>query len=82
MTVWLLVAVVTTYDCPWGLGKAPEPLKTLVCRAERRAEVQGPFPDRSEALRAISSPDQALWQVVRERGRVWKRQSPVRWIPQ
>jgi len=36
--LFALLWTVTTYDCPWGLGKAPEPIKGLLCHADTRQE--------------------------------------------
>lgn len=32
MTLWLVVWLSTSYDCPWGLGKSPKIVHELVCR--------------------------------------------------
>lgn len=90
MTAYLLLAILTTYDCPrvtaLGLVKAdifshaPAPVKELVCRVERRVEVSGPFSTVEEA-RAVIKPGDELWQIVREPRKTWKRRIDVIWKP-
>ena len=38
MTVWLVVWLSVGYDCPWGLGKAPEAVQGLLCQRRQSWE--------------------------------------------
>lgn len=79
LTIWLLMSVAVTYDCPWGLSKAPAAVKQLVCTADLRLDLRE-FATKEAALAAIE-PRHELWQVVREGNKIWKRKVPVQWKP-
>ena len=38
MTFWLVVWIQTSYDCPWGLGKAPRVVHELACSKHETME--------------------------------------------
>lgn len=38
MTSWLIVWRLISFDCPWGLGKAPEAVKALLCTKSEQYE--------------------------------------------
>ena len=85
MSIWLVVAIVATYDCPSYMGlklfsKAPAVVKEIVCSVDRQAELRH-FTDIESAL-AATAPGQRRYQFVRERGKIWKREPAIKWVPQ
>jgi len=53
-TAFLVVWLAVSYDCPWGLGKAPQIVKELVCTVQQN-KTWTVVPDIAEAERIISS---------------------------
>lgn len=84
MTLYLIVAMAVTYDCPRVVGfdlfsKAPAAVQRALCRenAERNVRL---FQDRASAI-SDAKQGEKLYQVVAEKRKLWKREIPVRWVP-
>ncbi len=85
MTIWLAIAIVSSYDCPKYLGfdifgKAPISVKEAFCSVDRRESLKT-FSDRREAVKQ-AKPNERIYQLVSERGKTWKRELPIVWIPE
>lgn len=84
MSIFLVVAMAVSYDCPRivgfdPFGKSPAIVRRVFCRESTEREVR-PFLDKASAMASIRQGEK-LYQLVAERGRVWKREVPVDWIP-